>query len=122
MEKIIEELHKIFRLKDTTDIGDIVIIVTENPQTLSYALITGFERDVTRRDEWWHVNMQLLTVPPQKVVWTLRVEQFTGKEIFTMGGEKRYFKAVDFSGPESGPKNEKKQQEKGKQPILRLVK
>ena len=35
MEKIVEELHKIFRLKDSTDAGDIVIIVTENPQTLS---------------------------------------------------------------------------------------
>ncbi|MEW6289631.1 MAG: hypothetical protein AB1545_07225 [Thermodesulfobacteriota bacterium] len=122
MDKIVEELHRIFRLKDSTDIGDIVIIVTEKPQTLSYALITGFERDSTRRDEWWQVGMQLLTVPPQKVVWTLRTEQFTGKEIFTMGGEKRYIKAVDFSGPEGGPKKEKKPLEKGKQAALRVVK
>jgi len=122
MDKIVEELHKIFHLKDSTDTGDIVIIVTENPQTLSYALITGFERDTTRRDEWWQVSMQLLSVPPQKVVWTLRTEQFTGKEIFTMGGEKRYIKAVDFSGPDSGPKKEKKPTEKGKQAALRVVK
>lgn len=122
MDKIVEELHRIFRLKNSTDIGDIVIIVTENPQTLSYALVTGFERDTTRRDEWWHVSMQLLSVPPQKVVWTLRAEQFTGGEIFTMGGEKRYIKAVDFSGPEGPPKKEQKPQEKGKPAVLRVVK
>ncbi|MBU0908472.1 MAG: hypothetical protein KKA54_17470 [Proteobacteria bacterium] len=122
MDKIVEELHKIFRLKDSTDVGDIVIIVTETPQTLSYSLITGFERDTTRRDEWWHVSMQLLSVPPQKVVWTLRTEQFTGKEIFTMGGEKRYIKAVDFSGPEGRPQKEPKPQEKGKPAVLRVVK
>ncbi|RJX34648.1 MAG: hypothetical protein C4531_03480 [Desulfurivibrio sp.] len=122
MDKIVEELHRIFHLKDSTDTGDIVIIVTENPQTLSYALITGFERDATRRDEWWHVSMQLLSVPPQKVVWTLRTEQFTGREIFTMGGEKRYIKAVDFAGPEGGPKKEQKPPEKGRPSLLRVVK
>lgn len=115
MDKIVEELHKILHLKDSTDIGDIVIIVTEKPQTLCYALITGFERDSTRRNEWWHVSMQILAVPPQKVDWILRTEQFTGKEIFTMGGEKRYIKAVDFSGPVGGPKKEK-------QAVLRVVK
>jgi len=122
MDKIIEELHKIFHLKDSTGIGDIVIIVTETPQTLTYALIIGFERDSTRRDEWWHVSMQLLSVPPQKVAWTLRAEQFTGKEIFTMGGKKKYIKAVDFSGPDGGPEKEKKPPEKGKQAVLRVVK
>jgi hypothetical protein len=122
MDKIIEELHKIFHLKDSTGIGDIVIVVIEKPQTLSYALVTSFERDSTRRDEWWHVSMQLLSVPPQKVVWTLRTEQFTGKEIFTMGGEKRYIKAVDFSEPDGEPKKEKKPPKKGKPAVLRVVK
>jgi hypothetical protein len=42
--------------------------------------------------------MQLLTVPPKQVVWTLREPQFTGQEIFTMGGEKRFVKAVAFEG------------------------
>ncbi|MBI5557319.1 MAG: hypothetical protein HY885_06740 [Deltaproteobacteria bacterium] len=122
MDKIVQELHKIFRLKETTDVGDIVIIVTEKPQTLTYAVITGFERDSGKRDEWWHVRMQLLAVPPQKVAWTLRTAQFTGMEIFTMGGEKKYMKAVDFSEPDAGPKKEKKTVEKGKQSALRVVK
>jgi hypothetical protein len=63
---------------------------------LVYALITGIERDRTRRDEWWHVQMQFLTVPPQPMTWTLREEQFTGREIFTMGGEQRFIRAVHF--------------------------
>jgi hypothetical protein len=123
MDKIVEELHRIFRLKDSTDVGDIVIIVTENPQTLTYALITGFERDPSKHDEWWHVSMQLLAVPPQKAVWTLRAAQFTGREIFTMGGDKRFIKAVDFSETGApGPAKEKKTPEKGKQTGLRVVK
>ena len=122
MEKIVEELHRIFRLKETTEEGDIVIIVAEKPQTLTYALVTGFERDSAKREEWWHVSMQLLTVPPQKVVWTLRTAQFTGKDIFTMGGEKRYIKAVDFAEPGSDPKKEKKPVPKKKKTVLRIVK
>jgi hypothetical protein len=123
MDKIVEELHRIFRLKDSTDVGDIVIIVTENPQTLTYALITGFERDPSKREEWWHVSMQLLAVPPQKVVWTLRTAQFTGQEIFTMGGDKRYIKAVDFAETDI-PRlaKGKKTPEKGKPVGLRVVK
>lgn len=122
MEKIVEELHRIFRLKETTEEGDIVIIVTEKPQTLTYALVAGFERDVAKKDEWWHVHLHLLSVPPQKVVWTLRTPQFSGKEIFTMGGEKRYIKAVDFGEPPAGPPKEKKAPVKKKKPALRVVK
>lgn len=121
MEKIVEELHRIFRLKETTEEGDIVVIVTENPQTLTYAMVSGFERDSSKRDEWWHVSMYLFAVPPQKVVWTLRTPQFTGQEIFTMGGEKRYIKAVDFSEPGHDPKKIKKAAPK-KKAVLRVVK
>lgn len=122
MEKIVEELHKIFRLKGNTEEGDIVIIVTEEPQTLTYALVQGFERDVGKRDEWWHVTMQLLSVPPRKVVLTLRTPQFTGAEIFTMGGEKRFIKAVDFSEPGQQPPLPEKKQKDAKKPALRVVK
>ncbi len=122
MEKIVEEIHKVFRLKGTTEEGDIVIIVTENPQTLTYALITGFEPDTAKVDEWWHVTMQLLSVPPQKVTWTLRTVQFTGGEIFSMGGEKRYIKAVDFSGPDVPRPTQKINPKAGKKPALRVIK
>jgi hypothetical protein len=39
----------------------------------------------------------MLTVPLQKMTWTLRTAQMTGKDIFTMGGEERFVQAVDFS-------------------------
>lgn len=122
MEKIVEEIHKVFRLKSTTDEGDIVVILTENPQTLTYALVSGFERDTTRVDEWWHVTMQLLSVPPQKVTWTLRTQQFTGADIFTMGGEKRYIKAVDFSESDAKTSITKSKKKDSKKPALRVVK
>jgi len=57
-----------------------------------------------RRDEV--VGVLDTTVPPQPVTWTLRPPQFTGQEIFTMGGDPRFLKAVDLgqwrggSGPD----------------------
>ena len=66
--------------------------------------------------------MHLLSIPPQKVVWTLRTPQFTGQEVFTMGGEKHFIKAVDFS--DFNPPKEKKE-DRGKvkkKPALRVIK
>lgn len=120
MEGIIAELKKMVRFKDTTEVGDLVLVVAEEPAAMIYGLVTSFERDTTRRDEWWHVSLQILSVPPQKVTWTLRSPQFTGQEIFTMGGEKRFVAAVDFDDEPLVPPPTKK--EKEQKPSLRLVK
>ena len=95
IEKIVNDLKNIFVFKETTQAGDIVLIVAER---IMYAMVTGIERDYAKKEEWWQVNMQLLTIPPQKIAWTLRTPQFTGQEIFTMGGEERFVKAIDFGG------------------------
>ena len=98
MQKLITELKQIVRFKDSTDIGDLVLIVAKEPQMLaSYALVTDIERDTSRKNEWWNVSLTLLSLPPQEITWTLRTPQFTGMEVFTMGGEERFVKAVDFS-------------------------
>jgi hypothetical protein len=116
MEKMITELKQLISFKDTTSIGDIVLICIKKPQLLSYALVTGITRDNSRKDEWWQVDMQLLTVPPQPVTWVLRTPQLTGQEIFTMGGEEHFVKAVLFQNhteespiDEDKPKVEKKE-------------
>jgi len=99
MENLVEELKKVLRFKEETEAGDIVLVAIDTPRSLLYARIRGFESDDSRKDEWWHVSMQLLTVPLQEVVWTMRREQFTGQEIFTMGGDKRFTQAVDLDVP-----------------------
>jgi len=98
MQKLVDELKQLVPMKDTTDIGDIVLIAAKEPQLLVYAHVGEIERDTSRRDEWWHVHLTMLTIPPQKSTWTLRTEQMTGKEIFTMGGEERFVKAVALEG------------------------
>lgn len=104
LEQLVEELKKAVRFKDTTEPGDIVLVATDKPRSLFYARVRAFALDDSRREEWWHVDMQLLVVPPQEVTWTLRPEQFTGREIFTMGGDKRFIQAVDLDAPpESKP-------------------
>lgn len=110
LEQVIEELKKVIQFKENTEPGDLVLVLFENPQIAHYGRISSIERDFSKRDEWWHVTFHLLTIPPQKVVWTLRTEQFTGREIFTMGGEKRFMQAVRLGDPELSP--ERKSEEK----------
>ncbi len=126
MEKLVEELQQLVSFKESTDIGDIVLIAAKEPQMLVYALVTDITRDRTRKDEWWHLGLTFLTVPPQDVTWTLRTAQMTGMEIFTMGGEKRFVKAVNFS-PAIAPvpedtRAEKQTRESGKGSFLKRVK
>ena len=119
MEKLIAGLKEHVQFKDTTEEGDLVLVVGKEPQLLFYALVTGIERDNSRKNEWWHVHMQILTVPPQPLTWTLRKEQFTGREVFTMGGEERFLQAVRFDVP---PKKPESPSSKDKKSGLRLVK
>jgi len=96
LQKLIDELRKVVPFKEVTGAGDLVLIAADNPRMLVYALVDAIEPDPGRRGTWWHVHMHLLTVPPRETVWTLREPQFTGKEIFTMGGEQRFLQAVQF--------------------------
>jgi hypothetical protein len=101
MEKFVSELKKVLPFKDTTDIGDIILIAAKEPQMLMYAKVTQIERDISRKDEWWHIHLSVLSIPLQNMVWTLRTSQMTGMEIFTMGGEERFVKAIDFPKEEA---------------------
>ena len=115
MEAVVREIDHNCKMKAATVEGDGVLIVAENPLTMMYALVTDVERDNAKRDEWWQLGLQILSFPPQRAVWTLRTPQFTGQEVFSMGGEKRFVKALDFGAelPEPDP---------GKRATLRRVK
>ena len=117
MKNLVADLKRVMPFKENTDVGDLIFVVGEDPQILSYALVDGIEPDNSRKDEWWHVNMTLFTIPPQKVTWTLRTAQFTGQEIFTMGGKDRFIQAVDLNKsapePEFEPESKDEEQEQG---------
>ncbi len=110
MEALVAELKGMFRFKDETLPGDLVVVAARDPRLLVYALVGAIDRDQSRQAEWWHLTLHLLAVPIQSVVWTLREPQFTGKEIFTMGGNPHFIKAVqlpvltDPEEDEPGPK------------------
>lgn len=111
IEQAISELKKLIPFKETTNPGDIVLVLAEEEKqpSLFYAVVTEIERDESRRDEWWHLSLNLLTVPPQPVVWTLRTPQFTGQESFTMGGKGRFIKALRIDKPKpAAPPSEPK--------------
>jgi hypothetical protein len=103
MEKIIAELKQIIDFKDTTVIGDIVLIAAREPEMFIYAYVIDIKKDTTRKDEWWHLQLKILSIPPQKMTWTLRTQQMTGQEIFTMGGEERFIKAINLDRDVTSP-------------------
>lgn len=103
MKKIVEELKNLITFKETTNAGDIVMIAAKEPKMLFYAYVNKIDRDASRKDEWWHVYLTLLSVPLQKITWTLRTEQMNGQEIFTMGGEERFLKAVELGEKQEDP-------------------
>lgn len=97
IENLVEDLRTVIPFKNSTELGDIVLIIAQEPKMLLYGLVTSIERDSGKKDEWWNIELTFFTVPLQKAVWTLRTAQMTGQEIFTMGGEERFFQAVDMS-------------------------
>ncbi len=95
IEKLVEDLRSVLPFKKRTEKGDIVLVIAQDPRLILYGLVTSIERDKIKKDEWWNVGVTFFTIPLQKVIWTLRTAQMTGGEIFTMGGEKRFFQAVE---------------------------
>jgi hypothetical protein len=125
MEKLVAELKSLIPFKETTMVGDIVIIAAKQPEMLVYARVGDIVRDESRKEEWWQVTLHLLSIPLQTVVWTLRPPQFTGQEIFTMGGEGRFIKAVRFAetSPQSLPSGrENPGKGKERKTALRVIK
>ena len=123
MESMVQELKKIITFKKTTAPGDLLLVAVEKSKSVFYALVTEIVRDDSRRDEWWNLTLQVLSVPPQQVVWTLREPQFTGQEIFTMGGDGRFMQAVDFGAPKPVPeKKGPRKKATGPRPLLKRLK
>jgi hypothetical protein len=122
METIVKELKNLVQFKDTVDVGDIVLIVAKKPQMLVYGLVYDISRDETKHDEWWHLSMHILSLPPRKVTWTLRTPQMTGQEIFTMEGEERFMKAINFDTEEKLPTKKVSKMKGRKKSSLRRIK
>lgn len=123
MESLVQELKKVVKFKKDTAPGDVVLVVIEQSKSVFYAMVSDIVRDDSRRDEWWNVTLQVLSVPPQEVVWTLREPQFTGQEIFTMAGDGRFMQAVDLSGSKPVPeKSSAGPKGTGSRPMLKRVK
>ena len=123
MQELVDELKKLIRFKDTTLTGDVVLVAGDNPRMIVYALVDKIEPDMSRSDQWWHVTMKVLSVPPRETVWTLRETQFTGKEIFTMGGDKRFIQAIrldSVSSPAEPEEREKNKPSPGTSPFRRV--
>lgn len=66
----------------TTTINDLVLVYLEH-QPAFYARIEDINPDVKKG--WYQVELLVLTLPPQALIWILEEAQIQGEE-FTMGG------------------------------------
>ena len=111
LEQILAELKKVIKFKETTAVGDIILIGMQ--KGLSYGIVLDINPNVKR--EWWDVHFKLLVIPPVELTWILRTPQMCG-EIFTMNGEEQFMIAVEMDIPE------KVQKKTGGRPALSIVK
>jgi hypothetical protein len=98
VEKLVTEIPRYIPFKNTTEEGDVVFILNEvnaEQATGNYAQVISFNRDATKKEEWWFVGLAFLTIPVVRYTFALQTPHFTGQEIFTMGGKKVFIKAVD---------------------------
>ena len=89
---VLDTLKKQVNFKKTTTPGDIILIGM--PGGISYGLVHNIENDAKKA--WYNLTFTLLTVPPLKVTWTLRIPQMCG-EIFTINEQEHFVIAVDIN-------------------------
>lgn len=96
MDAILKSLKKSFGFKETTDIGDVIVVVHLDKQMLTFGRVFDILRDETKRGDWWNVYIQYLTIPPHVEAIKLRTPQYSGKEEFTVKGERIFMAALDI--------------------------
>lgn len=126
MENFVKNLTTRVPFKETTETGDVVVVVQEGERgdlAVNYARVVGFRPDLTKRDAWWQVDFVFLRMPPSLNTIILQPNHFTGQEIFTIGGRKVFIKALDFNGflNQQGLDDSQNNQP-SKRPALKLVK
>ncbi len=89
LDKKLKDIKKYISLKDTTYIGDIILVGT--PEGIYYATVRDIKPDIKKN--WYIVRFTLLVLPPVELSWTLRDPQMCG-EIFTINEEEHFMAAV----------------------------
>ncbi|MDR3135423.1 MAG: hypothetical protein LBU69_04930 [Deltaproteobacteria bacterium] len=115
IEQVVEELGKKLPFKPETNVGDNILIARENENALvevAFARVVSFAPEIRHRQEWWHVEMAILSIPLQRVTFIVNSEQLNGKEIFTVSGQKVFLKAINPAPPATEPNPEPRNPQK----------
>ena len=110
-EQFVDELKVKMKFKNTIDVDDIVIYVLKD--AVFFGKVTKIERDFKKKDEWWIISFVVFSIPINNASLIVRTPQMLGEEIFTIGGEERFFAPIDLT--EEEPKEKKGM-------VLKLVK
>lgn len=97
-KEVVESIREDFNFKDVLGIGDNAIRLVEDGDNVNvmFCRVLDIVRDTSKKNEWWHVTFAVLNIPPVAMTTTLRTEQMTGQETFTIGGVNNFFAPIDF--------------------------
>jgi hypothetical protein len=98
IEKIVDELSNQVPFKSQTELGDVVLVVTQQTDgscSIAFAQIGDFKSEIVGRTEWWHVTMTFLTLPLSCCTFIVKEEHLNGREIFSSQGRQIFIKAVN---------------------------
>lgn len=109
IDDVINKIKKLCRVKSSTEIGDVVLIYSEEKNLVEFGKVFNITPDPKK--DWYTVSIIFFQLPFERKIWLLKKEYFNGSIPFTMDGKFKFIGAIDFEsilGPGPLPKNEDK--------------
>lgn len=104
LETLLNELKKQVSFKSNTEVGDVVVIMSEGNGFTPDQIRFGHVKTITpdqKKKGWFMLEILLIHVPFKRVILHLLPEYFTGKEFFAVNNTKSWVGAVnDLVGQE----------------------
>jgi len=107
LENLIKNLKKKFRFKDSTSIGDTVIILSEAFGIVPDQINFAFVKSIVPSEKKGIDKIELFMIGPFKSIFMNLIKDFyTGKECFYVSGNKMWICAIDRPIDDDGEKDE----------------
>ncbi|MDR2443768.1 MAG: hypothetical protein LBE31_09660 [Deltaproteobacteria bacterium] len=98
IEEIIEELSVQLAFKDTTELGDVVMLITEEKfgyYGINFAHVVSLEPKIINEVEWWQVGLIILSIPLSGQQLIVQKVNLSERPLFSLRSRKVFLKAVD---------------------------
>ena len=103
LEHLILDIKKQIKFKDKTNIGDVVVVLSEGFGIIPDQINFGFVKNISKENKIESkIDLLLLHVPLRNISFRLIHEHYTGKQFFAINGNKMWICAIDPSDKSEG--------------------